>query len=170
VVAALGELGELLRATLDDATGQEVALDAEIAFVQRYLALQRMRFPDRLTFDVDVAREAGGARVPAFVLLPIVENAVQHGLERLDGGRVVLGARRDGDTLAIDVANDGVPPDGARRERIGLGNTRARLAQLYGAAQSLECAERPGGGAVVRIRIPWRTGTAVAGTVAAGPA
>ncbi len=158
VVAALGELGELLRATLDAGAAQEMPLARELDYVGRYCALQRLRFPDRLTLTVDVPDDVRSALVPAFMLLPIVENAIHHGLSRVGGGRVSIRAVRDGETLELTVEDDG-PGFGAGppRERIGLSNTRQRLAQLYSADQSLECASPEGAGAVVRIRVPLRT-------------
>lgn len=172
---AIGDLGELLRASFEAPARHEITLGEELAFVDRYLALQRIRFPDRLEVEWEVEEEARQARVPVMLVQPLVENALEHGLATVRGGRVRVSARRDRDLLEIEVADDGpgfaadaaggVPPAGARNAGVGLANTRERLALLHGEHGSLECGNRPGGGGVVRILLPWRTSTS-AGSVA----
>jgi signal transduction histidine kinase len=164
VAHALGELGELLRATLDEDVPQFIPLTRELEFLERYLGLERLRFAARLQVERDVSSEALAALVPSFLLQPLVENAVHHGLSTVAGGSVALVAARDGATLRLEVRDRG-PGFGARRARegIGLANTRARLAELYGAAQSLECVDDPAGGAIVRVRIPYRVAEATGG-------
>lgn len=156
---ALGDLGELLRASFD-APRQEIALAEELEFLERYVSLQRIRFPDRLEVAWDVEDAARGARVPPLLVQPLVENAIEHGLTTARGGRVRVAARREGDGLVIEVADDGpgftangVTP----RPGLGLANVRERLALLYGAAGTLECTDGPAGGGRVRVRLPWRT-------------
>jgi LytS/YehU family sensor histidine kinase len=153
---ALVDLGDLLRASLDTGERAEVRLAEELAFVDRYVGLQRLRFPDRLDIAWSVAEDARGAFVPALVLQPLVENAIEHGLARAQGGRVEIAARRDGDALEILVADDGPGFGGEAREGVGLANTRERLALLYGPRGSLTRGNRPGGGGEVRLRLPWR--------------
>src|SRR5690349_18115011 len=157
VAHALGELGELLRATLDDDVPQFIPLEREMDFLERYLGIERLRFAARLQVERDIASDALAALVPSFLLQPLVENAVHHGLSTAAGGALTLVAAREGATLRLEVRDRG-PGFGARpaREGIGLANTRARLAELYGAAQSLECLDDPAGGAIVRVRIPYR--------------
>ena len=158
---AIGDLGELLRASFDAPGRPEITLGEELEFLERYLHLQRIRFPDRLDVEWRIADETRPARVPALLVQPLVENALEHGLSTARGGRVRVAARRDGDTLEIEVADDG-PGFGTRAQGtadgLGLANTRERLSLLYGARGSLECGDRPGGGGMVRIRIPWRVG------------
>ncbi|HTK30402.1 MAG TPA: histidine kinase [Candidatus Saccharimonadaceae bacterium] len=169
VAHALGELGELLRATLDDDVPQFIPLTRELEFLERYLGLERLRFAARLQVERDVSSEALAALVPSFLLQPLVENAVHHGLSTVAGGSVALVAARDGATLRLEVRDRG-PGFGARRPRegIGLANTRARLAAMYGAAQSLECLDDPAGGAIVRVRIPYRVSETTSGAGDAG--
>ena len=156
---ALGDLGELLRASFD-APRQEIVLAEELEFLERYVSLQRIRFPDRLEVAFEVGDEARRALVPALVVQPLVENAIEHGLTTARGGRVRVTARREADALVIEVTDDGpgFTANGASpRAGVGLANVRERLALLYGAAGVLECADRPEGGGRVRVRLPWRT-------------
>ena len=164
VVQALSTLSDMLRATLDGAPTQEVALGDELALLDRYLDIQRLRFSDRLTVERDVTAEALGAAVPAMLLQPLVENAVQHGVAARPGPtRIAIRARRDGDALRVEVRDGGpgfptAPPGPSRaREGIGLANTRERLAQLYGDAQRLDCLNVEGGGALVAVTLPYRS-------------
>jgi len=154
---ALVDLGDLLRASFDSANRSEVPLAEELAFVERYVGLQRLRFPDRLEVELSVEDAARAAFVPALLLQPLVENAIEHGLATAQGGRVSVSARRDGDTLEIVVADEGPGFAGAAREGVGLANTRERLTLLYGARGTLEAGNRAGGGGgEVRVRLPWR--------------
>lgn len=159
VAEALGRLSELLRASLDDALPQEIALARELELLERYLEIQRLRFPDRLSVVREIAPEALGASVPSLLLQPLVENAVQHGVAARGGGAVTLVARREGNTLAIEVRDSGPGFSNGNASRglgVGLASTRERLAVLYGAAQSLETSDGPAGGGVVRLRLPFR--------------
>lgn len=153
---ALVDLGELLRASFDTARRHEVRLAEELEFLERYVGLQRLRFPDRLEVEWRVTDEARAALVPALIVQPLVENAIEHGLATLAGGRLVVLARRDGDALEIVVSDDGPGFGEAVRDGVGLANTRERLSLLYGARGSLACGNREGGGGEVRIRLPWR--------------
>lgn len=156
-------LSDLLRYALDSTSEQEVPLRQEIAFLDRYLQIQQARFGERLTVRQEIDPATLDALVPNLLLQPLVENALEHGLApRARAGQVTLrAATRDG-ALELEVADDGVglPADGRFTPGIGLANTRARLDQLYGAGHRFILANAPGGGVVVSIRIPWRTGGA----------
>ena len=156
VTRTLSLLSDLLRLTIDGLP-QEVSLEQEIELTDRYLEIQRVRFPDRLVVDRDIPPDVLDALVPSLVLQPIVENAVLHGIaRRVEGGRITLRARREGDALELQVTDTG--PGFTRingREGIGLSNTRARLEQLYGETQRLTC-ENHGRGACVSIVLPYR--------------
>jgi LytS/YehU family sensor histidine kinase len=91
-------------------------------------------------------------------LQPLVENALRHGVSRkADAGLLEVTAQRDGDTLVLTVRDDGpgLGPAGAPATGVGLANTRARLAALYGDRANLEIANAAGGGVVVTIRLPY---------------
>lgn len=156
-VAAIEQLGELLHASLREDGREQIPVREEIALAGKYLALQQMRFGDRLTFSCDVAADAGGRSVPVLLLQPIVENAVVHGM---DAGQERLTVRIAASTtpqgLELLVENDG-PADAKSNgagHGIGLSATRARLATAYGDRASLTMEPRAGGGMAVRILVP----------------
>jgi LytS/YehU family sensor histidine kinase len=138
----LVQLGDLLRASLASDATHVAPLSSEIDFLKRYLEIERTRFRDRLTVTFDVAEEVLAFEVPTFVLQPLVENALKHGISRCPGpGTLNLSAWRDGSSLAIEVRNEApgadtgpTPPS----DGVGLSNVRSRLAQLCGSAASLE--------------------------------
>jgi signal transduction histidine kinase len=155
----LARLGDLLRQTLEDDGVAEIPIERELALLAPYLDIQRMRFGDRLRFHEAVAPETRAALVPALMLQPLVENAVQHGVSRSpQGATIVLRVERRGDRLGVEVEDDGpgLTP-GAPATGIGLANTRARLAQLYPDAHHVELRAAATGGAIVRVDIPFRT-------------
>src|SRR6266480_4100904 len=137
----LTDLSDLLRLSLASTASQEVPLREELAFLDRYLDIMRMRFGDRLVIDVSADSAVREALVPSLVLQPIVENAITHGMaDRPDIGHVAVRVRRNGSALWLEVSDDGpglaAPPgDG---NGIGLANTRERVARLYGAAGTVE--------------------------------
>ncbi len=152
-------LSELLRASLDRPAEHEIPLDEELGFLDRYLEIEQARFGDRLTIDREIAPGVGRALVPALILQPLAENAVRHGIEpRAEPGRILIAARAAGQNLELLIRDNGpgLPPgDGsARREGIGLSNTRSRLAQLYGENHRFELNAAPGGGIEVRLSFP----------------
>jgi len=152
-------LADLLRATLRAGEAQEVTLQQELELTTRYLEIEQVRFADRLSVEWDIA-ETGPVLVPAFGLQPLVENAVLHGIGPRPGpGRLVIRARRDGDSLVLTVEDNGAGPGGGPGKAgggVGLTNLRARLSRLYGDAARLELAERPVGGAIASLRLPRR--------------
>jgi len=158
VVRLISGLGEVLRMSLDEAAAQEVTLAAELELLDRYLDLERVRFGDRLSIEHRIGDGTSAARVPSLVLQPLVENAIRHGIAQRRGpGRVVVQVDRLGERLRLQVSDSGAGfPSGSTREGIGLANTRARLLQLYGEAQSMELGASTEGGARVTLEIPFR--------------
>ncbi len=151
-------LSSLLRLSLETSGEQLLPLDRELEVVRRYLSIEHVRFGDRLCFQFDVAADTHAALVPAFLLQPLVENAVRHGLEpRAGKGMLKVSARRTGENLWLAVEDNGVglPEHRPLREGIGLSNTRARLHVLFDGAASLEL-ER-GEGLTVHICLPFLT-------------
>jgi two-component system, LytTR family, sensor kinase len=155
-------LGDLLRLSLDSKDRQEVALVEELAFLDHYLAIQRIRFGDHLRIATDVAPDVRHAAVPSLILQPLVENAVRHGLaSRASGGTVTIDARAAGDRLEIRVQDDGVGlPAGWQLESgagVGLSVTRDRIAELHPNGSSrFAVVPRIGGGTSVEISLPLR--------------
>jgi two-component system, LytTR family, sensor kinase len=156
------QLGDLLRLSLDHANEQEVPLERELMFVDRYLQLQLVRFAGRLDVQLRVNDDVLTAAVPTFMLQPLVENAIRHGVSKLPAaGTIELSAWRAGENLRVRVRDNGpgLPPGWTldRRAGIGLGNTRARLEQLYGkGAYSLELTSGTEAGTCADVTIPYR--------------
>lgn len=156
-VAAIEQLGELLHASLRDDGRDAISVREEVGLADKYLALQQMRFGDRLRYSCDIAPGTGERTVPVLLLQPIIENAVVHGLdagqERLT---VHVAARDTARGLELVVENDG-PVDAKSNgagHGIGLAATRARLETAYGTRASLELDPQPAGGMRVRVVIP----------------
>ena len=153
-VGMIGGLSDLLRYSLDRAGGTRVPLDEEAQVLARYLEIQRLRFPDRLTTSIDVAPEAARAAVPVLLLQPLAENAIRHGIAMSDApGRVALKAFREGDSLRLEMFNTG-RLDPSRENGIGLTITIARLAGLYGDRQRFVLRQEDGG-VLASVTIPW---------------
>lgn len=169
-VRMLAGLSDLLRYVLEESPGDEVPLRDELAFLERYLEIERVRFQDRLKVKVDADAETLDAFVPNLLLQPLVENAIRHGIARkVSAGKVEIAARRLGDRLILQVSDDG-PGLGtalAHGTGVGLANTRSRLEQLYGSQTGFELRNAVGGGAVATISLPFNTQPRRAGVSAA---
>jgi hypothetical protein len=161
----VSELSDFLRLVLSTSSEQEVPLERELGLLDRYVAIQRVRFQDRLTVSCNIEDGVRAALVPSLLLQPLVENAIRHGIgPRAGAGYVQVTARRVGDKLSITILDDGVGVRARRsRERsrgtgLGLTNTTTRLIHLYGDSHEFESGPREEGGYQVRITIPFRIG------------
>lgn len=153
-VTMIAGLADLLRYSLDHTGRQRVPLAEEMDMVERYLEIENARFPDRMSFRVDVADGAGRALVPNLILQPLVENAVRHGIAGMAAtGTIAVEAGRVGDRLHIRLRNSGSLA-AAPVEGIGLRNTRERLRTLYGDAAVFGLAAA-GGGVLAILDLPW---------------
>ncbi|HEX8904406.1 MAG TPA: histidine kinase, partial [Longimicrobiaceae bacterium] len=155
----IARLSELLRHSLEGAGEAEVTLKQEMEFVERYLEIMRIRFQGSLEVETAVDGEVMDALVPNLVLQPLVENAVKHGVSRMKGvGRITIAARRDDGRVVLSVRDNGPGlGDGTLAEGVGMRNTRARLAQLYGNAQALALRSLEGGGVEAEVTLPYHT-------------
>ncbi len=154
----IASLRRLLASALESAGRKEIPLREELATLDAYLELQRARFMGAIVVERVVSDDVLDVRVPPLMLQPVVENAIQHGLERADEAGVVrIAASARGDRLLIEVEDNGAAysTPSARGFGIGLRNTRERIETLYGEhGCSLELELRPTGGAVTRILVP----------------
>src|SRR4029079_17730422 len=173
----IARLSELLRYTLDGTSEQEIPLARELEMLRLSLDIMWVRFQGRLAVDLHVDHDVMDALVPNFVLQPLVENAVMHGVAKVEGtGRIELRARRSGGDVVITVRDNGPGLDAAieadrngsltRAEGtgsggVGLSNTRARLEQLYGADQHLSLRRAGDAGTVAEIVMPYHTASDV---------
>jgi sensor histidine kinase YesM len=150
----ISRLGDFLRLTLDASPDHMVPLRKELAFIQAYLAIEQVRFQDRLRIELEVPSDLQNLRVPSLILQPLVENALRHGLSDRPGiGTLSLRARLDSEALTLEVQDDGegfVPG----REGVGLANVRARLGLIYKGRQRLDILGAPGRGTLVTLRLP----------------
>jgi signal transduction histidine kinase len=154
----LVDLAAFLRLTLQNAGCDVVPLSEEIDFLERYVRIEETRLLDRLTVVLAIEPDTRDAEVPNLILQPLVENAIRHGIAPRPGpGRIEVRAWRREAKLYLEVADDGrgLPPGGAPREGIGLGNARERLRTLYGTEGALVL-ERRARGVAVRLELPLR--------------
>jgi two-component system, LytTR family, sensor kinase len=156
---ALALLADVLRAVVNADAGHETTLADEVVFIERLLAIERLRFGDRLHVVVDIPAYLGGARVPVFILQPFVENALKHGVLRgRESNTISVTAARRGDGIVLSVRDDGGGLSSPSSGGVGIANTRARLAGMYGDAGYLRVATAPDGcGVHVEIQLPLRS-------------
>jgi signal transduction histidine kinase len=157
--AAIVALGELLRATIRADDRPSIPLRRELELLEKYLAIERLRFPDRLGVEVRVDAESAGAAVPQWILQPLVENAIRHALAAEPGAhQLSISGRIENGRLSLEVRDDGPGfPPGFRiggGPGVGLANVRDRLAALYGDRAMLSVDRVGERGASARIVLP----------------
>jgi len=161
-------LSDFLRLTLVNFDSDEIPLHEEMNYLMQYLAIEKIRFEDRLQVTVDVPTQLDYCLVPSLILQPLMENAIKHGISRLrSGGCVALTIHENENCLKIRIVNDGtglgnnVQPGGQydcdEGAGVGLDNTKHRLSQLYGDAQSISLSELDEGAVEMLITLPKTT-------------
>ena len=166
-VRMIAGVAEFLRTTLLPNERAEVTVAEELDSARRYLAIEEIRFGDRLRAEVEAEAEALTARVPPLILQPLVENAVRHAAsEREEGGRVLIRASRHGDRVRLSVEDDGPglrvgsselgvgSEEKSGRTGLGIANTRERLAHRYGPAHGFSLERSALGGLAVVMDVP----------------
>ncbi len=161
VVTMVDRLAALLRSSLDVAGSQLVTVREELALADQYLAIEQIRFTDRLRVVRRIPPAVLDTLIPSLVLQPMIENSIKHGFSRrIDASRIDIAIRRDGDALVVTVEDDGpgVPPDWDLATHCGRGlkNVIERLEKLYPGEWAFTIRNRAEGGAIARLRIPWR--------------
>ncbi|HEV2856681.1 MAG TPA: histidine kinase [Thermoanaerobaculia bacterium] len=152
----LGALSELLRSSLHTAQSDEVPLEEELAVLDRYLAIMRARFGERLAVSMKIDPATSGALVPSLLLQPLVENAIRHGnAEREGRGSIEVRARREDGRLVLEVQDDGNGNGDGKGSGLGLAATAERLQILYGSEQSFSAGQIDGG-FLARATLPLR--------------
>jgi hypothetical protein len=157
-VEMLGHLNAILKSTLKRTTPEKVPLSQELEVVEDYLAIEQVRFADRMRIEIKVEPSALDSLVPCFLLQPIVENAIRHGIAHCESnGLVQASARREGDLLCLAVRNSGrgLSDSVAPGNGIGLRNTRERLAHFYDDGYDMRAEPLDSGGFEVAIAIPY---------------
>jgi Putative regulator of cell autolysis len=159
----VARLGDFLRLTLEHSENQEVTLAQELEFLRCYLDIESTRFQERLRISFDIAPGTLNALTPNLILQPLVENAIRHGIaHRIEPGCVEIRSERHGESLQIQIRDDGPGfasnTKAAKREGIGLANTRARLERLYGSSYVLRLSNGTQPGATVTLEIPFHVG------------
>ncbi len=154
----LTRLGLLLRTALRQNEGPETTLAFEIDLTKNYVAVEKIRFQDRLTVLFDVAAETEAALAPTFLLQPLIENAIVHGLEGIRAGIISIRSAIESENLVLVVADNGtgIPAESAANIKFGVGlaSTCERLQKMYPDRHSFSIRTLPEGGAEVRISLP----------------
>lgn len=159
-VNAISKLSDFLRRVLEDSNRQEVRLDEEIEYLQKYLEVQKIRFADRLEVKLQVPADLLRSQVPSLILQPMVENAIKHGIaKRAQGGEIRVSATRSNGMLKLTVYNDGpglVVGGENGSSGIGISNTRTRLQRLYGESFELSLQNHGQHGVEAAVSVPFR--------------
>lgn len=153
------QLSDLLRLSMRTGESQEVPLSQELELTRRYLAIEQVRFADRLAIEWQLA-DGDDLLVPALALQPLVENALVHGIARCtNGGHITISTHIDAHDVTLRVHNTGPglwPPSSAKGNGLALANLRERLERLYGAAAELRLHDDSGDGVTATVRVPRR--------------
>jgi two-component system LytT family sensor kinase len=151
----LMRLSTLLRAMLDSASGQTLSLRTELELTKKYLDIEQIRFEDRLHVEWCVDDSLLEVRVPSLIMLPLVENAIRHGLSpKVGPGQLKVSARAEGASLVLTVEDDGLGTSLPLRPGVGIRNTKERLEAMYGERARLDIETQPDGGFHARVQLP----------------
>ncbi len=156
-------LSSFLRHSLDNDPMQKVTLEQELEALRLYLDIEKVRFEERLSLELDIEEEATVALIPSLLLQPLVENAIKYGIARSEeGGLLRIAARVFAGDLLIELSDDGPGVDLVDGQipdanGVGLRNTRERLAELYGSRHSFRLGKTDPHGLTINIRIPFES-------------
>jgi LytS/YehU family sensor histidine kinase len=154
----IARLSDLLRLTLETGKNSEITLGDEMRLIELYLEIERTRYEERLAVDIRVPDEMRSALVPNFILQPIVENAIRHGIAKSSArGSISIFAEKYGSNLVLKVRNTGPGLLRHSREGVGVSATKSRLECLYGARQQFVLGELTPGLVEASIVLPFAT-------------
>jgi two-component sensor histidine kinase len=155
------KLSSFLRYSLDNDPMQKITLEQELKALQLYLDIEKVRFEERLTLQMDIEESAKDALIPSLLLQPLIENAIKYGIARAEGGgHLSVSARVFAGDLLMEISDDGpgcelVNGNIPESNGVGMANTRERLATLYGSEHSLKLSQTDPHGLTICIRIPY---------------
>ncbi|PWT83643.1 MAG: signlal transduction histidine kinase, LytS [Acidobacteria bacterium] len=153
-------LGGVLRQVLQSENRQEVTLEEELQFIEKYLAIEQVRFSDRLEIIWSIDAAARDALVPSFILQPLVENAIRHGVgKRSEEGIIEIAAAVSDNDVLLTVMDNGPGYSAGSEGGVGLANTHARLETVFGDRAQLDVRKLNGLGTVATVRFPLRKRT-----------
>jgi len=158
-LGTLAHLNTILKTSLKRNTPAKIPLAQELEIVESYLAIERLRFADRLRVDIHLDPSALDGLVPCFLLQPIIENAIRHGIAQCENeGCIETSATRVGARLQLRVRDNGPGPNGKSHPGFGVGlsNTRERLTHFYQDDFEFRSSPRDAGGFEVSINIPYQ--------------
>jgi len=160
----IASLSYMLRLALDTVMEQEVPLSQELKYFECYLDIEQIRFGNRLVVKRDIGPDLQAALVPTFILQPLVENAIKHGIERNPAqGTIEVSAQKAGEVLRLSIRDTGVglsaAGEGIEPKGIGLSNTRARLQTLYPGRHRFVLRNGAGSGCIAEVEIPFHAET-----------
>ncbi|MEZ5426449.1 MAG: histidine kinase [Pyrinomonadaceae bacterium] len=154
----IARLSELLRLNLESSDRQTIALGKELELLNLYLDIERERFREKLAVSLHAPPETLDCQVPHFILQPLVENAVKHGIaNQKEKGRINIDIRQSGNHLRIEIEDNGSGPPETSRRGIGLQNTRERLEKLYRGNYEFALKKSEKGGTRVCLTLPFQT-------------
>ncbi len=157
-IATLERLNAILQRTLRESTPPRIKVAQELDLLEDYLAIEQTRFADRLQVDMAIDPEALAGLIPCFLMQPLVENAIRHGIARCEeGGTIRVAVERAGSRLRLQVRDTGCggEPGTPQGHGIGLRNTRERLSRLYGEQFDLRAGDLASGGFEVAVELPY---------------
>jgi signal transduction histidine kinase len=155
------KLSSFLRYSLDNDPMQRITLAQELKALQLYLDIEKVRFEERLSLQVDIEESAKNALIPSLLLQPLIENAIKYGIARAEGGgQLSISAKVFAGELLLELSDDGpgcelIDGQVPESKGVGLANTRERLATIYGSAHSIRLSKTEPHGLTICIRIPY---------------
>jgi len=155
------KLSSFLRFSLDNDPMQRITLAQELEALQLYLDIEKVRFEERLSLELNIEDQAKTALIPSLLLQPLIENAIKYGIARAEGGgNLVISAKVFAGDLLIELSDDGpgcelINGQVPESKGVGLSNTRERLATIYGAEHSIKLSNTEPHGLTICIRIPF---------------